>query len=549
MTRSDDDRFRTRPAPPRAKPGSKSDRYVSRVLKEVSKAGYPSLARGSRSPSAFGRGRAAAAMRGRKLGPRARRVVIKSRFVILARAGQKSVTTHLRYIERDGTTRDGGRGHAYGPENDSVDLKAFEERGSGDRHQFRMILSPEDAGQLQDLQRFTRDFMRQVEKDLETRLDWVAVDHWDTDNPHTHIVLRGRSANGRDLVIAPDYMAHGMRMRASDIATEWLGPRTELELQESLHREVVQERLTSLDRALIGCASDGVVDLNATAGDRRDVLQLRGRLQRLEAMGLAEKVEGDRWRLVTNMRETLTAMGARGDVIRAMHRALKGASREMSFDATGEKAIVGRVAGKGIADELSDRAYLVVDGIDGRAHYVRMQPGADLPDFPLGSVVQSSIGKGGFARTNILCHLTIEDQVNSAGPTWLDRQLISGTNLAAEGFGGVARKALERRADVLVTRGLAEKRDGRLVAPNLIASLRARELETVVRRISAESGKLPVAQAAHGQQSKTTIRELQLASGRFAVMESAMGFTLVPWTKDLEQQLDRTSPPRVLPSR
>jgi len=488
-------------------------------------------------------------MRGRKLGPRARRVVIKSRFVILARAGQKSVTTHLRYIERDGTTRDGGRGHAYGPENDSVDLKAFEERGSGDRHQFRMILSPEDAGQLQDLQRFTRDFMRQVEKDLETRLDWVAVDHWDTDNPHTHIVLRGRSANGRDLVIAPDYMAHGMRMRASDIATEWLGPRTELELQESLHREVVQERLTSLDRALIGCASDGVVDLNATAGDRRDVLQLRGRLQRLEAMGLAEKVEGDRWRLVTNMRETLTAMGARGDVIRAMHRALKGASREMSFDATGEKAIVGRVAGKGIADELSDRAYLVVDGIDGRAHYVRMQPGADLPDFPLGSVVQSSIGKGGFARTNILCHLTIEDQVNSAGPTWLDRQLISGTNLAAEGFGGVARKALERRADVLVTRGLAEKRDGRLVAPNLIASLRARELETVVRRISAESGKLPVAQAAHGQQSKTTIRELQLASGRFAVMESAMGFTLVPWTKDLEQQLDRTSPPRVLPSR
>src|SRR5438874_7846236 len=118
MTSSDDDRFRARPAPPRAKSGSNAARFVSGVLKEVSKAGFRSPSRDVVSSATFGRGRAVAAMCGRKLGPRARRIVLKSRFVVLARAGQKSVATHLRYIERDGTTRDGGRGQAYGPDSD-----------------------------------------------------------------------------------------------------------------------------------------------------------------------------------------------------------------------------------------------------------------------------------------------------------------------------------------------------------------------------------------------------------------------------------------------
>ena len=134
----------------------------------------------------------AAGLAGSRLGADARRVVIKSRYVVLKKAGAQSVSTHLRYIERDGVTRDGERGQAYGPETDTADLKAFEERGKGDRHQFRFIVSVEDAGELEDLRAYTRELMRRMATDLETRLDWVAVDHWDTDNPHTHIVLRGR---------------------------------------------------------------------------------------------------------------------------------------------------------------------------------------------------------------------------------------------------------------------------------------------------------------------------------------------------------------------
>lgn len=328
----------------------------------------------------------------------ARRVVIKSRYVVLKKAGAKSVSTHLRYIERDGVTRDGERRQAYGPETDTdtADLKAFEERGKGDRHQFRFIVSVEEAGELEDLRDYTREFMQRMATDLETRLDWVAVDHWDTDNPHTHIVLRGRAGEGRgkgqDLVIAPDYMAHGIRMRASELATEWLGPRTELEILQGLLREVEQERLTSLDRALLRQAAVDIVDLTQQPTDRQRQTLLRGRLQRLEAMELVEHIDANRWRLFPNMEQTLTVMGERGDILRTMQKALKGQQRELVLETEPATPVIGRIAAKGLADELNDRGYLVVDGIDGRAHYLRLPARAELASFPTGGIVEIRSG-------------------------------------------------------------------------------------------------------------------------------------------------------------
>jgi hypothetical protein len=210
MASADEDRFRLRLGAPKARSGAKPKAFVSQVLKAVSKSGAKATgACGAPPTSTFGRGRATASLQDRSLGASARRVVIKSRFVVLRRAGAKSVSTHLRYIKREGVTRYGQRGQAYGAQVDEVDLKGFEERGRGDRHQFRFIVSAEDAVELDDLKGFTRQLMRRMEIDLETPLDWVAVDHWDTDNPHTHFVLRGRvgcERQGRDLVIAPNYM-------------------------------------------------------------------------------------------------------------------------------------------------------------------------------------------------------------------------------------------------------------------------------------------------------------------------------------------------------
>ncbi len=423
MASRDDDRFRVKPGAPKggsgAGNGQRSLRFVSQVLKQVSKAGANASGnRGVRPASTFGRGRVAAGRAGQTLAVTARRVVIKSRYVVLKKAGAKSVSTHLRYIERDGVTRDGEKGQAYGPKTDAADLKAFEERGKGDRHQFRFIVSVEDAGELEDLRGYTREFMQRMATDLETRLDWVAVDHWDTDNPHTHVVLRGRTGEGRgkgqDLVIAPDYMAHGMRMRASELATEWLGPRTELEIRQGLLREVEQERVTSLDRSLLRQANVDVVDLTQHPNDRQRQTLLRARLQRLEAMALTQRIDANHWRLVPSMEQTLTAMGERGDILRAMHKALRGQQRELVLEAQPAMSIVGRVVAKGLADEQHDRGYVVVDGIDGRAHYVRLPVGTDLFELPVGGIVEVKSAQGPRAVDHNIASLVRESLYRGA---------------------------------------------------------------------------------------------------------------------------------------
>ncbi|MFN3438202.1 MAG: DUF3363 domain-containing protein [Acidovorax sp.] len=432
MAGNNEDRFHIEPAPPRSRGSPRAQRFVSQVLKQVSKTGAKSASKTlGRPANTFGRGRVASTMAGQRLGPNARRVVIKSRFVVLRRASPNSAALHLRYIERDGVTRDGQKGQAYGADTDVADLKAFQERGQGDRHQFRFIVSLEDGLELEDLKGFTRHLMRRMEIDLETRLDWVAVDHWDTDNPHTHIVMNGRTASKEDLVIAPDYMAHGMRLRASEIATEWLGPRTETEMQQSLVREVDHQRLTSLDRAIIRQAGLDGINLTGNPPNRQRQNILRARLQRLEGMGLAERVDANRWTLQPGMAVTLNAMGEREDALNTMRRALKGQQRELVVhDADGANAapVLGRIAGKGLADELKDRGYLVVDGIDGRAHYLKLPAGADLAELPMHAIVEArplgqekpvdrnivAVSKDGIYRT--LSHLAELGQAGGRDP-------------------------------------------------------------------------------------------------------------------------------------
>ena len=391
MSNQDDDRFRVRPGAPK----NRQQKFVSQVLKEVSKAGGQSVRKSGARPGArLGRGHVAARFTGRSVQSGSRRVTIKTRLVNLKQAGSRSTTTHLRYIEREGVGRDGEPSHAYGPTTDNADLSAFEERGREDRHQFRFIVAPEGAEQLDDLRRYTRHLMSRMEADLGTTLDWVAVNHWNTDNPHTHVVLRGKDDTGKDLIISRDYIAQGMRERASELATEWLGPRTELEIQQSLRREVDQERWTSLDRTLQREARAGLIHINQPTEDSRHKQQrvlLIGRLQRLQRMGLAHESSPGVWAVHAEAEQVLRAMGGRGDIMRTMQRAMSGLPRELTVFEPGENAhpVVGRVAAKGMADELYDRGYLVVDGTDGKAHYVALNAKAELEQYPVGAVVEA----------------------------------------------------------------------------------------------------------------------------------------------------------------
>ncbi|MBK1822286.1 relaxase/mobilization nuclease domain-containing protein [Burkholderia orbicola] len=627
MSSRDDDRFRVRPGAPK----QRGEAYINKVLRQANKAGAKlgKAARkvGQRPGSRLGRGHVAARFAGRGLGANARRVTIKMRLVNLAQAGPRSTAAHLRYIEREGVDRQGGAGRAYGPATDAADLEEFKERGTDDRHQFRFIVSPEDAEQLDDLRTYTRHLMARMEADLGSRLEWIAVDHWNTDNPHTHVVLRGKDDTGKDLIISRDYIAEGMRRRASELATEWLGPRTELEMQRALQREVDQERWTGLDRTLQREAGDnGLVRTERFAEPRlqRQRQALIGRLQRLQRMGLATEHQPGMWIVHTEAEPTLRAMGERGDIIRTMQRAMRGQQRELAVFQAGEdgRAIVGRVAGKGLADELYDKGYLIVDGTDGKAHYVALPPRSELEQYPTGAVVEvkgaadvrsadrniAALAVDGVYRTDhhlavaqaqatpdrdprevvaahvrrlealrragtvermaegvwrvpdnlaergrqydakrlgggvaveLKSHLSIERQARVIGATWLDQQMISGgKGLGDLGFGAEVKDALRQRADFLIEQGLAEHRGQRVVlARNLLATLRGRELAKAAQDIAAETG-LEHRPVADGQLVAGIYRRsVMLASGRYAMLDDGMGFSLVPWKPVIEARL------------
>jgi type IV secretory pathway VirD2 relaxase len=315
----------------------------------------------------------------RYAGARERRVVVKARFVKLA--GKRSAAAaHLRYLQRDGTTREGGRGSLYGAERDTVDGKAFLERGAGDRHQFRFIVAPEDGAQYEDLKPLVRRWMKQVEADLGARLDWIAVDHFNTGHPHSHVLVRGIDERGQNLIIAREYMSRGLAMRAAELVNLDLGPRTDREILDASRREIDQERFTGIDRALLRARdTDGLV--SAWHPDSTEQSLRAGRLGTLSRMGLAIEEERGRYRLDATLEPTLRAMGRRGDIIALMHEQMKRDASEVQpqdyaiYDPTKGEPLIGKVVARGLADEHGDRMYAIIAATDGRSHYVEMGEG------------------------------------------------------------------------------------------------------------------------------------------------------------------------------
>ncbi|MBM3552682.1 MAG: DUF3363 domain-containing protein [Alphaproteobacteria bacterium] len=531
--------------------------FVSHVLAATQKAGglHRPGARG-KGRGTFGRGRAASLSALRGLTAHSRRVMIKARVV---RHGPKSapITTHLSYLQRDGVTRDGAAGRMFDAAGDDADARDFAGRCQGDRHHFRFIVSPDDAQELSDLRAFTRDLMGEMARDLGTKLDWAAIDHWNTEHPHIHVLVRGRGDDGGDLVISRDYISRGLRARAERLVTLELGPRSEQEIRQALERQVDADRWTPLDQALAREAGkqDGLVDLRPNAGQENDVERstLIARARKLEKLGLAAPLGPGQWMIGEEAESVLRALGERGDIIKRIHRGLRErgverASADFVWDNEARsEPIIGRLISRGLDDELKGSAFAIIDGVDGRAHHVRFKDLDASSDAAPGAIVEARrlpTRDGGTPHIVLAVRsdLSIDEQINATGATWLDRRLVAGEPmpLSESGFGREVRDAMQARAGHLVAEGLARRQGQRLIfARDLIDTLRSRELNEASARITAQTG-LPRHDTAEGETvAGVYSQRLTLASGRFAMIDDGLGFSLVPWSPSLEKELGR----------
>lgn len=540
--------------------GKVSGRRVGKLAAQVRRAS----ARAGRMRSAPGTkqrvGRVGARGRGRNALLRisrpanARRVVVVGRPVRHkgARFRAAPLGRHIAYLQRDGVTRDGRDASLFDAHSDKADGDAFAERCQDDRHHFRFIISPEDAGEMGDLRAFTRELMDDVSRDLDTRLDWVAVDHWNTDNPHIHMLLRGRTDAGTDLVIDGRYLQEGVRGRAEERVTLELGPRTEREIRSSLDREITAERWTSLDQRLRERIDElsGLVDVRPGNGDHRDLLrQLAGRIATLDRLGLADEQAPGLWTIRADAEQTLRDLGTRGDIIRTVHRAFATEGRTAdpaTFALHGDvpsDPIVGRLVARGLDDELAGTAFAVIDGADGRTHHVRFDDLEMTGDARPGAIVELRSWTDAKGETQLSLatrsDLDLDRQVNASGATWLDRQAIAHEPLTTgNGFGAEIRDAMAARGEHLVSIGLARRQGtGFRFERNLIETLRTRELTDATDAIAARTG-LAHRPGRAGEHVSGLYRErVNLASGRFAMIDDGMGFQLVPWRPALDPHL------------
>ncbi|WP_084398829.1 DUF3363 domain-containing protein [Henriciella aquimarina] len=393
---------------------------------------------------------------------RVRRVIVKSHIARAAKSGAAVYRMHLGYIQRDGVERDGSGGRLYDREGDDIEPKKFLGRGENDRHQFRLIISPEDGAALGDLKPAIRELMAQVEKDTGRRLDWVAVDHYNTGHPHTHVVIRGRDARMKDVVIAKDYLMGGIREAAEDIVTRRLGPRRDLEILRARHSEIDKDRFTGIDRTLERAAQDRVVIIEKahTEADRFDRHLALARLRHLKSLGLAEKSGPDEWTMKPGWTETLRDLGRRDDVVRTLARENR-KHKEIAFAESlspDAAPLLGSVLASGPEDELRDTRYLLVEGFDGRVWHVPSAAVDRANTPPAGAVVEVRRARPEPRRAD----RTIAEIAERTGGLWSD-------DLHADADPGsisAYRLAHKRRLETLRRAGIVERlKDGRWEVP------------------------------------------------------------------------------------
>ncbi len=415
------------------------------------------------------------------------RSIVKARFV--ANRGSGSWRADGRYLAREGAQEPGRPGLGFDASCDEIDLPDMLStwQRAGDRRLWKLIVSPEN-GHRMDLRQHARELVAAMEGDLGTQLEWVAIDHHDTAQPHLHVIIRGRDQAGRTLLLPRTYVSHGIRERSQHVATRALGIRGPRDHAHALERAVVARHYSLLDTVLERRMSaeravffDGPVP-GSVEGRELRVAMIR-RLQFLQEMGLAERAGARAWRLSADHGPALRQMQLTRDLQRSAvsrdGRPLVDPSARQRLNVLEPGTIVqGRWVGLA-RDEALDAPYWVLEGTDGITHFVPEHPILALSRMRNRLREGELVTLAGHARKSaglvvswvtIARHGELDDLRRTTRPgTELDRealrQLVASGDASLSGFGAPSgfaaryREAIRERLEVLERAGLLPMRD------------------------------------------------------------------------------------------
>lgn len=468
--------------------GKRKDRVPNAkrmVLKQMSKnnAGGSKFGNGTRGGHPARGGKAAAV----KTPPGySRRVIVKARIIknkINENGSNKAAKLHVSYIQRDGVGIDDEKGRLFGDDKLKFSEKNLLENLEGEINQFRFIISPEDGHEL-DLEKFTKDLMKQIEIDLGRELIWGGACHYNTSNPHAHIVIRGVDWKGSEVRIDREYISNGIRNRAREISNRELGLRTELEVENSLNNEISQTRFTSLDYQIEKLSINNIVDFSGHQEGQPGLIQterLSNRIKQLKGLGFVEEIGYKQFELKEGWETDLKELGYREDIIKTIHAETgrPDTNNYKIYDKTQDLKTEGLIIHKGIANELYDTLFVLVETPQGQIHYIPVS-NYQVSDIYVGQIVKFETKKESWLKPsdhNIANVAGMNNGVYSAEKHEItlvgETIIIKGKKIDTKDFVEAHQKRVQR----LCTFGLSENMGDNnfIISENLVEELTKRD--------------------------------------------------------------------------
>lgn len=342
--------------------------------------------------------------RGRNSGKRSsrhggvsQRVMVKARTVKHGNGGSgaRKLKQYVRYMSKDSAGKDSGRARVFSGGGDvsreEVSLKM--DSWANDPHSFRFIVSPE-RGRDVDVNEYAHALVCRAERLLNTKLECFYSAHFDTDQPHIHLIIRGVTDEGRTLFIPRDFFRSSFREACEQEMTLRLGERGADSIYVELQRNVSKKGICSLDYGIfeLGKRSEhGEINLTEHWFSSKTEFSLaknrvyQERLDYLGKLGLATHIGAGKWLFPEKSLSVLRTLSKEGEIKERFRKIIleSGAGVVIAHgdDNPLSDEVLGEVLWCGSVDELADDRAVLVEGVDGIVRFIPLGRYTDFDGF------------------------------------------------------------------------------------------------------------------------------------------------------------------------